>query len=82
MQSIKADLPWILDTNIINYTNYYYDGFFISGLSSTSGYRSIGTCYIPSEITKVRIRTAGLQAYFYNEDFWVKFNEINTTESL
>ena len=37
----------------------------------------IGTCTIPERVSKVRIKTTGLQAYFYNENFWIRIGEIN-----
>lgn len=64
VQSISANLLWILDTSIISPTTFYENGFSIAGLSATSGYKPVGTCYIPPEIEKVRIRTMGLKAFF------------------
>ena len=51
-------------------------GFLIDGLSATQGYRSIGTCVIPDTEESVYISTNNLRCYFYNEDYWIKFNEI------
>ena len=42
----------------------------------------IGTCTIPERVSKVRIKTTGLQAYFYNENFWIRIGEINGTTSV
>lgn len=82
VQSISADLLWILDTSITSPTTFYQNDFFISGLSAANGYKPIGTCYIPPEIKTVRIRTKGLKAFFYNEDYWLRFNEINDSYNL
>ena len=42
----------------------------------------IGTCTIPERVSKVRIKTTGLQAYFYNENYWIRIGEINGTTSV
>ena len=59
-----------------NFDNY------IMSLEGPSGYQSIGTCTIPESVSKVRIKTTGLQAYFYNEDFWISMGENNGTTNI
>ena len=61
---------------IVGDSQYYSKGFLIDGLSATQGYRSIGTCVIPDTEESVYISTNNLRCYFYNEDYWIKFNEI------
>lgn len=82
VQSISASDLKITNTSVLNPVTYHSGGFSISGLSGTSGYRSIGTCYIPKSVNKVRIKSTGLKAYFYNADFWLKLNEINGIYNL
>lgn len=36
----------------------------------------IGFCVIPDTEESVYISTNNLRCYFYNEDYWIKFNEI------
>ncbi len=57
-------------------SQYRNKGFLIDGLSSNSGYRSVGTCTIPSSEDRVYISTNNLRCFFYNEDIWIRFNEI------
>lgn len=77
VQSISANNLKITNTSALNPKTYHSGGFHISGLSGTSGYKSIGTCYIPKDVKKVRIKSTGLQAFFYTADFWIRLNEIN-----
>ena len=73
----------ITDANMLHdQTPFFSKDFFIQGLSATSGYKPIGTCTIPESISKVHIKTTGLCAYFYNEDFWISLGEINGTLSV
>ena len=71
VQSIKAD-----NLYIVGDSSYYTQGFFIQGLSSTYGTRTVGTCVIPTSGDSVYVSTNNLQCYFYNEDYWIKFGEI------
>ena len=71
VQALRAD-----NLYIVGDSQYYSKGFLIDGLSATQGYRSIGTCVIPDTEESVYISTNNLRCYFYNEDYWIKFNEI------
>lgn len=83
VQSIQASNLSITDANMLHdQTPFFSKDFFIQGLSATSGYKPIGTCTIPESISKVHIKTTGLCAYFYNEDFWISLGEINGTLSV
>lgn len=82
VEAIRANAMWILDRDILNPTTFYYKSFYVDGLSAPSGFSPIGTCYIPDGIDAVRIRTVGLQAYFYDKDFWLSNGEINDSYYL
>jgi hypothetical protein len=82
VQSISASNLKISNTSTIHPSAFFSRGFFISGLSSNSGYRQIGTCYIPSDVNVVRVKSTGLKAFFYNRDFWIRMGELNGTISL
>ena len=82
VQSIQANNLYIKNSNVLDGTVYHSSGFFIKGLSSSSGYKCIDTCTIPLTETSVRIKTSGLQAYFYDRNFWVSSGEINGSFKL
>lgn len=71
VQALQAD-----NLYIVGESQYYNRKFFIDGLSDTQGYCSVGTCVIPDEEESVYVSTNNLRCFFYNEDYWIKFNEI------
>ena len=54
----------------------YSKGFLIGGLSSNVGSREVGVCNIPYGVNKVMVKTKGLQAFFYDRDFWISTGEL------
>lgn len=64
----------------LNYsTTYYENNFKVDCRLTSSGTRAIGSCYIPSSVKTVRIKTTGLQTEFAYEYVWVSTGEINGT---
>lgn len=83
VQAIKATALNILNANMLSDPHVFYDqGFFIDGLGSAKGMRSIGTCYIDDDVEKVRVISTDLMAYFYNESFWLSLRQMNGTIKL
>ena len=82
VQAIKASALNIINNNMLDPQVFYNQGFFIDGLSSQSGMRSIGTCYIDDDVEKVRVISTDLMAYFYNESFWLSLRQMNGTIKL
>ena len=77
LQALKATKLYIRNTNLLNLKTYHSRGFNINSLGSYAGYRSVGTCTIPSSVKTVWIKTFGLQAYFYNDTCWFSTGNIN-----
>lgn len=71
VQAIKANNLYIAGDSM-----YHSKGFFIDGLSSSTGTRTIGSCIIPTSEDEVYVSTNNLKCFFYNEDYWIKFGEI------
>lgn len=83
VQAIKASALNIINNNMLSDPKVFYDeGFFIDGLSSQKGMRSIGTCYIDDDVEKVRVISTDLMAYFYNESYWLSLKQMNGTIEL
>lgn len=80
--NIKASSLTVSSTSVLSPATYYSNSFLISAGSTTSGYRSIGTCSIPTSVKKVRIKTSGLQCFFNNEYTWLSTGELNGTVNV
>ena len=82
VNSISASKLYINNGNILSPKTYRTSGFGIDCKSKYSGYRVIGTCYIPKEVKSVRVSSKLLQAYFNDRDYWIRLNELYGTINL
>lgn len=72
IQAIKAKNITIKNANILSSDEPYFDRpFFIQGLSSASGYKDIGTCYIDDNVKNVKVKTEGLMVALYDDNEFV-----------
>ena len=76
VQSIKASNLSITNGSVLKSRTFYSKGFLIDGLSSNVGSSEVGVCNIPSGVNKVMVKTKGLQAFFYDRDFWISTGEL------
>ncbi len=79
---ISADNLTVKSTSIFSSEEYWSNPFYIPAGSTTSGYKPIGYVIIDPDVTKVKVETSGLKAFFNNEDYWIKFNEISGNINL
>lgn len=82
VKSLSANKLYINNGNILSPKTYSSKGFSIDCKSTYTGYRVIGTCYIPKEVKSVRVSSKILQAYFNDRDYWLRLNEIYGTINL
>lgn len=76
VQAIRATKLYINNGNILKPRTYYSHGFSIEGLGSNVGCREVGTCNISDGTKQVMVGTKGLQAFFYNRDYWVSTGDL------
>ena len=82
VQSLRANELYICSSNILKPHTYYSKPFSISGLSACSGCREVGTVYLKDDVHQVIIGSRGLQAYFYNRDFWISTGDFRGPVNL
>lgn len=80
--NIRAQSLKISSTSVLNPKTYWQNSFFIDAGSKTLGFKSIGTCTIPTSVKKVRIKTEGLQCFFNDRDWWISTGELNGTVNV
>jgi hypothetical protein len=78
--TIAADTVVVKNASIFSNKKYLNKkDFSTSCYGATSGARSVGTFTIPVDVTKVRLKTTGLTAYFLDAATWYATPSINTT---
>lgn len=78
--TIAADTVKVTSTSILFADEYFSTkDYSTSCYGATSGVRSAGTFNIPKDVTKVRVKTTGLKAYFLDGAAWYATPSINTT---
>lgn len=79
---ISADSLTVKSTSTLNSEVYWSNPIYISAGSTTSGYKPVGYVIIDPDVKKVKVQTSGLQAFFNDEDYWIKYSEISGTIKL
>ncbi|MBD5494247.1 MAG: hypothetical protein HDR12_07700 [Lachnospiraceae bacterium] len=73
---ISATSLTIKSASVFSSDVYWSNPISFPAGSTTKGYYPVGYVAIDPNVSMVRVESSGLQAYFNNEDFWIRLNEI------